>query len=86
MRTLKFFRTPACPLCPAAKRMLDEIMPQLEGKLEIKAVDTWTPEGRQEAMNIKVLTVPSFALDDMVLFRALPPNSDELLRKIREHL
>jgi len=86
MKTLKYFRTPACPLCPAAKRMLDEITPQLEGKVEIKVVDTWEAEGRQEAMNLKLLTVPSFAVDDMVLFKALPPNSDELLRKIREHL
>ena len=86
MKTLKYFRTSACPLCPAASRMLDEIKPRLEGKVEIKMVDTWTPEGRQEAVNLKLLTVPSFALDGAVLFKALPRNSDELLKRIEEQL
>ena len=73
-------------MCPAAKKMLEEITPQIEGKVDIKAINTWTDEGRAEAMRIGVMCVPSFAVDDVVVAEYLPKSSEDLLRKVREQL
>ena len=86
MKTLKYFSTPRCPICPAAKKMLEEITPQIEGKVNIAFINTWTDEGRAEAMRLKALMVPSFAVDDVIISKYLPKSSEDLLRKILEQL
>ena len=73
-------------MCPAAKKMLEEITPQIEGKVKIVIINTWTDEGHAEAMRIGIMMVPSFAVDDVIIVKYLPKSSEDLLQKIREQL
>lgn len=81
---IKLFKTVNCGLCPAARKMLEQVRPQLEANYEIKIYDVGMREGRDEAAKAGLLMVPAFVVDDKVVSRGIPPNSDELLRRIKD--
>lgn len=81
---VKLFKTVNCGLCPQARKMLEQIRPQLEAKYEIKIFDVGMRDGRDEATKVGLLMVPAFAVDDKLISRGIPPNPTELLKRIKD--
>lgn len=87
---LKIFMSHVCPICPITKRAINNIKPQLEGKVEIKEYSTLTPIGRKEALKLSVLSIPQVFLEDTLIVRGYPSKDvkteEQLLEKIQNTL
>ena len=81
---VRLFSTPICPYCPAAKKMMNQILPDLGDRVKYEEINVWSSKGREEAQKLKVMTVPAIAVGDEVIFRAVPKNIAELKTKIND--
>ncbi len=64
---LKFFESPACPDCPAAKKNVKEVLAKLELLDELKFFDISTDDGRIESLNCMVMGSPTLVVDEEVI-------------------
>jgi len=68
-----------CPKCPLAKQIAKEVAEELG--LEYKEIDI--EEDMITALMYNVISTPSIALDEEVLFRGEVPDKKELVRMVK---
>ncbi len=64
---LKFFESPTCPDCPAAKKNVKEVLTKLKMLDALKFFDISTPDGRIEALNNMVMGTPAMMIGEELL-------------------
>jgi len=82
---IEIFYTPACPVCPMAKRLVREILPEFgpAADIEVEEVDAWIQMDR--AAKYGLVAVPAIAINGELRFMGLPGRR-ELTVAIREAL
>ncbi len=81
---LKVFTLPACPNCPVAKEISQEIAQKYE--LDYKEVDISTPEGQLDGLMHQIMSTPSIAIDNEVITRGKLVSREELEIQVRKRL
>jgi small redox-active disulfide protein 1 len=61
--------SPMCPHCPAAKRVVEEVVSEMEG-IEVEHVDVMKEPER--AANYGIMAVPTIVIDGEVAFVGAP--------------
>lgn len=79
---LKFFESPTCPDCPAAKKNVKEVLTKFNLLDSLKFFDISTDDGRIESLNCMVMGSPTLVIDEDVITK------DVLLdaRKLEEEM
>jgi len=86
MARIALYTATTCVKCPAAKKILVEVVHELNLKegadYEIKNID----EGDNliEALQKQVAATPSLLIDDELIYNGEVPNKDELLEMLKE--
>jgi len=78
MHKLVVFIKKDCPKCPLAKKVAKEVAKELG--LEYEEIDI--EKDMITALMFNVISTPSIAFDEEVLFREVVPTADELKREI----
>lgn len=81
---IRLFTTPICPYCPAAEKMMNQVLPELGERVKFEKVNVWSSKGREEGKKLNVMTVPAIAVDEEIIFRVVPKNIAELKNKIND--
>jgi small redox-active disulfide protein 1 len=79
---LELFTSPTCPHCPAAKRVAENVVGQMEGALMIER-DISTPEGTESAARYGVQGVPTIVVNGRYKMVGVPPSEAELLSHLQ---
>ena len=69
MVKIEVFTSPMCPHCPAAKRVVEEVVSEMEG-IEVEHVDVMKEPER--AANYGIMAVPTIVIDGEVAFVGAP--------------
>jgi small redox-active disulfide protein 1 len=69
MVKIEVFTSPMCPHCPAAKRVVEEVVSEMEG-VEVEHVDVMKEPER--AANYGIMAVPTIVIDGEVAFVGAP--------------
>ena len=80
MVKIEVFTSPMCPHCPAAKRVVEEVVSEMEG-VEVEHVDVMKEPER--AANYGIMAVPTIVIDGEVAFVGAPTKEalkDELAK------
>ncbi|AEH07494.1 MJ0307 family thioredoxin [Methanothermococcus okinawensis] len=80
MVKIEVFTSPMCPHCPAAKRVVEEVVSGMEG-VEVENVDVMKEPER--AANYGIMAVPTIVIDGEVKFVGAPTKEalkDELAK------
>jgi len=64
---LKFFESPTCPDCPAAKKNVKEVLTKFNLLDGLKFFDISTDDGRIESLNCMVMGSPTLVIDEEVI-------------------
>lgn len=82
---IELFYTPGCPVCPMAKRLVRDILPEFgpAADIEVEEVNAWIQMDR--AANYGLTAVPAIAINGELKFMGLPGRK-ELTMAIREAL
>lgn len=81
---LKVFTLPACPKCPAAKKIAKAVADKYG--LEFFEVDINTPDGQLEGLMHQIMSTPSVAIDENVISRGDLISKEELDAEVRKRL
>lgn len=65
MVKLEIFFSPVCPYCPQARELISKVVPRYP-QVELVEVNTYTEEGIDRGMSMKVMAVPTVAIDDEI--------------------
>ena len=68
---LKFFESPTCPDCPAAKKNVKEVLAKLKMMDKLAFFDISTPDGRIEALNNMVMGTPAVVIDEELITKEI---------------
>jgi thioredoxin-related protein len=84
---LKVFTQPACPNCPAAKKLVKELKIK-NLKLKIEVYDTSSVDGMAEGAFYRVMSTPTLLLCDdegkmLEEWRGKTPKEKEILSKLK---
>ncbi|AEH07563.1 thioredoxin family protein [Methanothermococcus okinawensis] len=81
---IEVITSPQCPHCPAAKRVVEEVVKKVScDDIEVKYIDATEDEGTVKKYNI--MAVPTIVIDEEVAFIGAP-SSEELEKYLREKL
>ena len=78
------FYTMTCPNCKIMKRMLNEVLPQFDGKFVLKRSLANSPFGMLKTMKLGIHTVPALLIDNKIIYRSVP-SKDELINKLSSY-
>lgn len=82
MVKIEVFTSPMCPHCPAAKRVVEEVVSEMnEANIEVEHVDVMKEPER--AANYGIMAVPTIVIDGEVKFVGAPTKEalkDELAK------
>jgi glutaredoxin len=81
---LKVFTLPSCPTCPLAKTIASEVARRLN--ISYKEVNLATEEGLQEGRAYDIVSAPSVAIDDEVMFRGQLVSRERLEEEVKKRL
>lgn len=81
---LRVFTLPTCRNCPAAKKVSQEVAAKYG--LNYSEVDLSTPEGQLDGLMLQIMSTPSIAVGDEVIFRGRLPSREELENEVKERL
>jgi len=81
---LKVFTLPSCPTCPLAKTIASEVARRLN--ISYKEVNLATEEGRQEGRAFDIMSAPSIAIDDEVMFSGQLVSRERLEEEVKKRL
>ncbi len=79
---LKFFESPTCPDCPAAKKNVKEVLTKFNLLDSLKFFDISTDDGRIESLNCMVMGSPTLVIDEDVITKDILLDA----RKLEEEL
>ena len=75
---LKFFESPTCPDCPAAKKNLKEVLAKFKLLDSLKFFDISTDDGRIESLNCMVMGSPTLVIDEEIITKDVLLDKTEL--------
>ena len=79
---LELFTSPTCPHCPAAKRVAENVVGQMDGALMIER-DISIPENADIAARYGVQGVPTIVVNGKYKMVGVPPSEDELFSHLQ---
>ncbi|MHA1363443.1 MAG: thioredoxin family protein [Candidatus Freyarchaeota archaeon] len=83
MIIIEIFYSKNCPYCPAAKRMVYEVVDSLKENVIINEIDVETRTGQERAQLYHLQGVPTIAINGAVAFVGLPPSKRAIASAIR---
>jgi thioredoxin 1 len=79
---IELFTSPTCPHCPAAKRVAENVVGQMEGALMIER-DVSIPENAEIAASYGIRGVPVIVVNGKYQMVGVPPSEAELLSHLQ---
>ncbi|MCS3900710.1 MJ0307 family thioredoxin [Methanococcus voltae] len=82
MVKVEVFSSPSCPHCPAAKRVVEQVVKEMS---DIEVIHINVMEHPEKAIELGIMAVPAIAIDGDVVFVGAPAEEDfknKLLEKI----
>lgn len=70
MVKIEVFTSPMCPHCPAAKRVVEEVVSEMGGEIEVENVNVM--EAPERAAKYGIMAVPTIVIDGEVKFVGAP--------------
>ena len=80
---LKFFESPTCPDCPAAKKNVKEVLTKLNLLDSLKFFDISTDDGRIESLNCMVMGSPTLVIDEEIITKDILLDARKLEAEIK---
>ncbi|MBU4245586.1 MAG: thioredoxin [Nanoarchaeota archaeon] len=80
---LKFFESPTCPDCPAAKKNVKEVLTKFNILDTLKFFDISTDDGRIESLNCMVMGSPTLVIDEDIITKDILLDARKLEEEIR---
>ncbi|VVB59279.1 Thioredoxin [uncultured archaeon] len=80
---LKFFESPTCPDCPAAKKNVKEILAKFKLLEKLKFFDISTDDGRIESLNCMVMGSPTLVVDEEVITKDILLDAKKLENELK---
>ena len=66
MVKIEIFTSPMCPHCPAVKRVVEEVVSEMGGRIDVENVNVM--EEPERAVNYGIMAVPTVVIDGEVKF------------------
>ncbi len=85
MVRVELFFSPVCPYCHSARKLVSEVAGRYP-HVEFVEVDTYTEEGIERGMSMRVSAVPTVAVDDEIKLVGWPFEEKDLVRLIESRL
>jgi thioredoxin 1 len=79
MSKIELFYSPVCPHCPHARKLLADYKAE-NPEFEYTEVNTYTEEGIDRGMTLKVMAVPCLVVDDEIKLVGWPFTVDDMVR------
>jgi thiol-disulfide isomerase/thioredoxin len=79
---IEFFYSKTCPYCPAAKKMLYELVKNLKEPFEVKEIDAWSKEGEPLTEKYGIQMVPTIVVNGMKCGEGIT-NKQQLVSALR---
>ncbi|MFB0562875.1 MAG: thioredoxin family protein [Candidatus Lokiarchaeia archaeon] len=90
MIVIELFYSNNCLYCPAAKKIVEESVKEIEKSFKenimINEINVGTKTGQEKAKFYKIQGVPTIAINGTVSFVGLPPSTQALVREIRKFI
>ncbi len=81
---IEMFYTLTCPNCRVLKKMVQDVLPEFEGKFKLETTLANLPKGMIRTMKLGIYTVPTLLIDDKIVFREVPTKQD-LINKLKTY-
>ena len=81
MVKLEIFFSPVCPHCPQARELVSKVATRYP-QVEFIEVNTYTEAGIDRGMSMKVMAVPTVAIDDEIKLVGWPFSESDLTKHI----
>ena len=78
---VEVFTSPSCPYCPMAIEVVNEVVKDMPGTLEVEKINIMVD--REKAIEYNLMAVPAIALNGVVHFVGAPAK-EELVKAIEE--
>lgn len=85
MVRVELFFSPVCPHCPIARKLVSAVAGRYP-HVEFVEVNTYTEEGIERGMSMRVLAVPTVAVDDEIKLVGWPFEEKDLVSLIESGL
>ena len=85
MVRVELFFSPVCPHCPSARKLVSAVAERYP-RVEFVEVNTYTEEGIERGMSIRVMAVPTVAVDDEIKLVGWPFEEKDLVNLIESSL
>jgi small redox-active disulfide protein 1 len=85
MVRIELFYSPVCPHCPSARILVSKVVERYP-KVEFVEVNTYTDEGIERGMKLRVMAVPTVAIDDEIKLVGWPFDEKDLFDLIESSL
>jgi small redox-active disulfide protein 1 len=83
MVKVEVFFSPVCPHCPQARKLVSKVAPDYP-EVDFEEVNTYTDAGIKRGMSMKVMAVPTVAIDDEIKLVGWPFTESDLTKHIEE--
>jgi small redox-active disulfide protein 1 len=80
---LELFTSPTCPYCPAAKRVAENVVKQMEGAILIER-DVSLPENAEAAARYRIQGVPTLIVNGKYQITGVPGSEPELYSHLQK--
>ena len=77
MSMIELFYSPVCPHCPYARELMNKYKTDNPG-FDYVEVNTYTEEGIERGMSLKVMSVPCVVVDDTITLVGWPFTAEDL--------
>jgi len=81
MVRLELFFSPVCPYCPSARKLVSAVAERYP-RVEFVEVNTYTEEGIERGMSMRVMAVPTVAVDGEIKLVGWPFEEKDLVSLI----
>jgi thiol-disulfide isomerase/thioredoxin len=82
---IELFYTLTCPNCKVMKNLLNEVLPEFNGKFEVKQILANLPLGIYKTLKLNIHSVPAIVINNEVIFKKVPAK-EELINKLKTYL
>jgi thiol-disulfide isomerase/thioredoxin len=82
---VELFCSPVCPSCPSARKLVSVVVERYP-HVEFVEVNTYTEEGIERGMSMRVMAVPTVAVDDEIKLVGWPFEEKDLVSLIESSL
>ncbi|HID47100.1 MAG TPA: thioredoxin [Methanothermococcus okinawensis] len=83
MVKIEVFTSPTCPHCPPAKRVVEEVVAELGGGVDVEYIDVMREPER--AIKYGIMAVPTIVINGEVAFVGAP-TKEELKAKLSQYI